>query len=359
MGALSIRNLSKRFGKTQAVSNFSIEVEDSEFLVLLGPSGCGKSTILRCLAGLEQPDEGEIYVDGSPITNLAPKARDVAMVFQNYALYPHMSVFDNLAFPLKMRKLPVAQIRERVKKTAELLQIGELLTRKPKELSGGQRQRVAVGRAVIREPKLFLMDEPLSNLDAKLRTYMRSELKALQKELGVTTVYVTHDQVEAMTMADRVAIMNDGVLLQLGPPREIYDDPSDVFVAGFLGSPPTNLIDCSLVKEKGRCFLETQDFRIDIGKRLLDYQKGRRFTLGIKPRFLTLSKDQNGIQGEVFLVEPTGDEVIVNVKIGDISLKSLSEHNTEFRPGQKVWVKIPSEKIYLFDSENGKRTAVK
>ncbi|MFQ6011601.1 MAG: ABC transporter ATP-binding protein [Nitrososphaerales archaeon] len=357
MGALSIRNLSKKFAKTDAVSNFSIEVQDKEFLVLLGPSGCGKSTILRCLAGLEEPDKGEIFVDGSNITNLPPKTRDIAMVFQNYALYPHMSVFDNLAFPLKMRKIPSAEIRERVKKTADLLRIGELLTRKPRELSGGQRQRVAVGRAVIREPKLFLMDEPLSNLDAKLRTYMRSELKALQKELGVTTVYVTHDQVEAMTMADRVAIMNDGVLLQLGAPREIYEDPSDVFVAGFLGSPPTNLIECSAQIEKGRCSLKTQDFSLDVGKRFINLQDGRKFILGIRPRFVSLSKAQKGIQGEVYLVEPTGDEVIINVKIGETLLKVLSQPNIEIKPGQKVSVSIPAERIYLFDDESGKRTA--
>ena len=254
MANVLLKNLTKRFGKVVAVNNFNLEAKDKEFIVLLGPSGCGKTTVLRCIAGLEKVDDGAIYIGDKLVNELEPKQRDIAMVFQTYALYPHMTVYQNLAFPLENSNVPPAEIKIKVEETAKLLQISKLLDRKPKQLSGGQRQRVALGRAMVREPRVFLMDEPLSNLDAKLRVYMRAELKKLQKDLGITTIYVTHDQVEAMTMGNKVAIMNEGILQQFGSATEIYFHPANVFVAGFIGTPPTNFFDCTLIREKQYVF---------------------------------------------------------------------------------------------------------
>src|SRR5438093_1830824 len=283
MASVEIRGLRKEFEGTVAVENLDLEVHDKEFVVLLGPSGCGKTTTLRCIAGLESPSDGEIRIGDRVVNDLEPKDRNIAMVFQSYALYPHMTVYQNLAFPLENRKMAEREIVSRVNKTARLLQIENLLGRKPAQLSGGQRQRVAVGRAIVREPEVFLMDEPLSNLDAKLRVYMRAELKRLQKDIGVTTIYVTHDQVEAMTMADRIAIMNKGVLQQLGTPERIYSQPSNTFVAGFIGNTPTNFADCTFVEASP---LTNADPPYPLSERLLVVARGApsgRIALGVRP----------------------------------------------------------------------------
>ncbi|MEM2703144.1 MAG: ABC transporter ATP-binding protein [Candidatus Bathyarchaeia archaeon] len=359
MARILIKNLTKRFGKVVAVNDLSLEVKDGEFLVLLGPSGCGKTTILRCIAGLEKQDEGEIYVGDTLVNDLPPKERDVAMVFQSYALYPHMTAYDNIAFPLKVMGVAKVEIDERVKKVAELLRISHLLDRKPKQLSGGEAQRVALGRALIREPKAFLMDEPLSNLDAKLRIYMRAELKKLQKDLGITTIYVTHDQVEAMTMADRVALLNQGKLQQVGPPEELYHRPNNLFTAGFIGSPPMNFIACKITRENDKIFLDADVFKLPLENQLAEVLKeryiGKSVVLGVRPEDILLDKEEKKgfIQSEVFALEPLGDEVIVNLKLGETIFKV--KENAEFRAkvGDKLWFAFKKEKLYVFDKETG------
>jgi len=286
---VELRGLTKAYDGTLAVKGLDLEIKDKEFVVLLGPSGCGKTTTLRCIAGLESPDDGEIYIGDRLVNDLDPKDRNIAMVFQNYALYPHMTVYKNLAFPLENRRIPAAEVDRRVQRTAKLLQIERLLGRKPAQLSGGQQQRVAVGRAIVREPQAFLMDEPLSNLDAKLRVHMRAELKRLQKDIGVTTIYVTHDQVEAMTMADRVAILNGGLLQQFGPPTEIFRSPANQFVGGFIGNPPMNFVEGSL-GPKGTFdagvfqYLLTDDLAAIAGRASSD-----ALVLGIRPQDVQVS----------------------------------------------------------------------
>lgn len=355
-----IKNLTKRFGSVVAVNNLSLEVKDKEFLVLLGPSGCGKTTVLRCIAGLEIQDEGEIYVGETLVNDLPPKERDVAMVFQSYALYPHMTAYENIAFPLKVRNVASTEIDQRVKKVAELLKITHLLDRKPKQLSGGEAQRVALGRALIREPKAFLMDEPLSNLDAKLRIYMRAELKKLQKDLGITTVYVTHDQVEAMTMADRVALLNQGILQQVGSPEELYQHPNNLFTAGFIGSPPMNFIDCHLTREAEKVYVDAGVFKLPLegylAEMLKDVDAGEELVFGIRPEDITLEtkEKKNGIQGEIFTLEPLGSEVIVDIKIGEIIFKLRENAAFKAKAGEKVWLSFREDKIYIFDKKSGK-----
>jgi len=361
MAKVMIKNLTKRFGNVIAVNNLNLMVEDKEFLVLLGPSGCGKTTTLRCIAGLEYPDEGEIYIGNTLVNDLPPKDRDIAMVFQSYALYPHMNVFDNIAFPLKIRKLPRDEINKRVKEVAELLKISHLLDRKPKQLSGGERQRVALGRAIVRNPQVFLMDEPLSNLDAKLRVYMRAELKKLQKELGVTTIYVTHDQVEAMTMADKIAIMNLGVLQQVGTSYEVYHYPSNLFVAGFIGSPPMNFVHCTLKESNGLYLLDSGEFVIhltnDIGEIIKERISSSEIVLGVRPEDILISKEfgaQNSVEGEVYVTEPMGSEMIVDVKVGSEILKVKSHAEMDVNIGDKVWLTFKIDKIHLFDKKTEK-----
>ncbi|MEM2790071.1 MAG: ABC transporter ATP-binding protein [Candidatus Bathyarchaeia archaeon] len=358
MAKVIIKNLVKRFGNVIAVKNLSLEVKDREFLVLLGPSGCGKTTTLRCIAGLEYPDEGEIYIGDKLVNDLPPKDRDIAMVFQSYALYPHMSVFDNIAFPLKIRKFPRDEIEKRVKEVAEMLRISHLLDRKPKQLSGGERQRVALGRAIVRKPQVFLMDEPLSNLDAKLRVYMRAELKKLQKELGVTTVYVTHDQVEAMTMADKIAIMNLGVLQQVGTAYEVYHHPSNIFVAGFIGSPPMNFIDCTLKEKDGLCMLDSGEFTLtlpdDLGKMVREKASSPEIVLGVRPEDIEVYRDRNvkgSIRGEVYVTEPMGNEIIIDVTVGDkiIKVRAPAEVNVDI--GDEIWLAFKMDKIHVFDKK--------
>ncbi len=352
MAQVRFKNLTKRFGNVVAVDNLNLEITDGEFLVLLGPSGCGKTTALRCLAGLESPDSGEIYIGDQMVSQLPPKDRDIAMVFQSYALYPHMSVYDNVAFPLKMRKYSKDEVDRKVRKAAELLRISELLDRKPKQLSGGQAQRVALGRAIVREPKAFLMDEPLSNLDAKLRLHMRAELKRLQKDLGTTTIYVTHDQAEAMTMGDRIAVMNQGRLQQLAAPQEVYLKPRNLFVAGFLGSPPMNLISCVL-KEKG--MVESSTFKFQLSSEVADKIKneatGSELVLGFRPEDVTLSRESapGAIETEVYMYEPLGSEVIADLRVGNDLIKAKTKPNLELKIGQEMWLSIEQDSIHVFD----------
>ncbi|MGH8791282.1 MAG: ABC transporter ATP-binding protein [Stackebrandtia sp.] len=297
---------------TPAVDKLNLEIEDGEFLVLVGPSGCGKSTSLRMLAGLEDVDEGSIFINDVDVSNLPPKARDIAMVFQNYALYPHMSVFDNMAFALKLRRTPKAEIKEKVAKAAELLDLTDYLDRKPKALSGGQRQRVAMGRAIVREPQVFLMDEPLSNLDAKLRVQTRSQIASLQKRLGVTTVYVTHDQVEAMTMGHRVAVLKDGLLQQVADPRTLYDAPSNVFVAGFIGSPAMNIKTVPLSDDGAKFGDVTLPLTREVRDAAGNGEASKEVTVGIRPENCTLGgEDSGGIAMEVDLVEELGSDAYV------------------------------------------------
>jgi len=362
LARVAIKNLTKRFGDVEAAKNVSLDIGDKEFLVLLGPSGCGKTTTLRCVAGLETPDEGEVYIGDELVNDLPPKDRDVAMVFQSYALYPHMKVYDNIAFPLKMRKRPKTEIDKRVKEVAQLLRISHLLDRKPKQLSGGEAQRVALGRSIVREPKVFLMDEPLSNLDAKLRLYMRAELKKLQRDLGVTTIYVTHDQAEAMTMADRVVLMNLGRLQQVAGPYDMFSHPETLFVAGFIGSPPMNFINCTFLEENGGGYLDAAVFKLKLAKKVFHAIKERasssELILGLRPENLSIVEEVEGtvnyIPGEVYVVEPLGSETVVDVKVGEDLIKLKEKPAFTAKMGQKVKMVFDENSMHLFDKKTEK-----
>jgi multiple sugar transport system ATP-binding protein len=328
-------------------------------MVLLGPSGCGKTTAIRCIAGLTDPTNGQIYLGNKKVNELSPKDRDVAMVFQNYALYPHMSIHDNIAFPLKMRKKSKSHIHEKVIKMAELLGIKDLLERKPKELSGGQMQRVALGRALVREPKLFLMDEPLSNLDAKLRTHMRTEIKKLQKKIGITTLYITHDQVEAMSLADRIAIMKNGNIQQIGTPTEVYHQPTNTFVGQFIGNPQMNLITGSIKDES--LYLFSKPIVIQpVDKILFEKKLPAEFFVGIRPRDVIILKETDistgiRLEGMVVFIEMLGDDTTIEVKIGSDSLLVTTNNTLDsFNVGDKIEMGIEYSKIHFFDEE-GKR----
>ena len=359
MSKVKVVNLVKKFDKTVAVDGISFDVKDGEFIVLLGPSGCGKTTTLRCIAGLETPDEGEIYIDDKLVNDLPPKDRDVAMVFQSYALYPHMTVYGNLAFPLKMRKLPKDEIDKKVKEVAKLLNIDHLLDRKPRQLSGGEMQRVALGRALVRTPRVFLMDEPLSNLDAKLRVYMRAELKKLQRDLKITTIYVTHDQAEAMAMADRIAVMNKGKILQYSEPHDVYEKPANIFVAGFIGSPPMNFIKASILEKDSKIILDAGFFqyelRRDLGEIVKKGASGSEVMIGFRPEHMLLSREKQAnsiFQADVYVIEPMGSRIIVDLKAGDYLLKAVTPPTAEIPPpGQKVWVGFPAERLHVFDAK--------
>lgn len=358
MARVLLKNLTKRFGSVVAVDKLNLKVKEKEFVVLLGPSGCGKTTTLRCIAGLEAPDEGEIYIGDRLVNDLDPKDRNIAMVFQSYALYPHMTVFSNMAFPLENFKVPKDEIKKKVREVARLLQIEALLDRKPSQLSGGQRQRVALGRAIVREPQAFLMDEPLSNLDAKLRVYMRAELKKLQKELEVTTIYVTHDQVEAMTMGDRVAILNEGVLQQYDTSSSVYSHPTNVFVAGFVGSPPTNLFTCTLKEE---AVLDAAEFKYSLSKAIWEKVKATATSdvvvLGIRPQDVRVYKDAKEKRGlietHIYTTEPLGDMLILDLKVGTYLIKAVVSPDFEIGKRERLWIRFPENKIYLFDKKTG------
>ena len=360
MSKVKITKLLKKFGNTMAVDSLDLEIKDKEFVVLLGPSGCGKTTTLRCIAGLEAPDAGEIYIGDRMVNDLPPKDRDIAMVFQSYALYPHMTVYDNMAFPLKIRKMSKPDIDSKVKQVADLLQIGELLARKPKQLSGGQAQRVALGRSIVREPKVWLMDEPLSNLDAKLRLYMRAELKRLQKELAITTVYVTHDQAEAMTMGDRIAIMNKGLLQQYGPPEGIFNRPSNAFVAGFVGSPPTNLVEGSIMEQNGKSYFEGDSLKFRIPDAAAEACKAKGVTeviFGSRPRDMGVTTTKPDkftefyIPAELYVGEPLGDEMVLDLKMDGKMFKAIvrEEVGDKYTMGQKLFLTFDETKMHLFD----------
>ena len=347
MPALRIKNLQKSFGRNTIIQNISFEVADGEFCILLGPSGCGKSTILRIIAGLEPHDKGEIFIGNREVGNLTPKERDVAMVFQSYALYPHMNVYDNMAFSLKMKKLSKAETDKKVRKVAQLLSIEGFLNRKPKELSGGQRQRVAIGRAIVRSPQLFLFDEPLSNLDARLRTAMRVELAKLHQKLGTTMVYVTHDQIEAMTLGDKIILLDQGVIQQIGTPKELYDKPFNLFVATFIGSPQINLIEGRLSLHKEKVLFNSGVFAIELGfKKDLKKYVDSTITMGIRPE--SLVPGEGPIIGFLEVVEHIGSETILYVRTDNERVIAKGPSNFQGNTGEKVSLALKATDIHLF-----------
>ncbi len=357
MASVKLKELYKRFDKVVAIDGVSLDIPDGDFVVLLGPSGCGKTTTLRCIAGLESPDSGEIWIGDSIVNDLPPKDRDVAMVFQNYALYPHMKVYDNLAFPLKMRKVEKNEIDRRVKDVADLLGISHLLDRKPRQLSGGEQQRVALGRAIIRRPRVFLMDEPLSNLDAKLRLFMRAELKRLQRELKTTTVYVTHDQAEALAMADKIAVMNKGKVQQYDDPNAIYNNPANVFVATFIGSPPMNMIRAAIRQEGSNVVLDAGSFSYTLSPEysevLLRNLQSSEVFLGVRPErlILTVEKVPSSVfLSEVYVVEHQGANMVVDLKIDSEIIKAIAPP-LPLNIGQRVWVGFDEENIHIYDGK--------
>jgi multiple sugar transport system ATP-binding protein len=346
-----------------AVNDVNLEIADREFVVLVGPSGCGKTTTLRMIAGLEEISDGEVSIGDRVVNKLTPMERNIAMVFQSYALYPHMKVFDNMAFGLKMRKVSKEQREEQVKKAAEILGIEDLLDRKPKQLSGGQRQRVALGRAIVRDPDVFLFDEPLSNLDAKLRVQMRIELKKLHERLQATVVYVTHDQVEAMTMGDRIVVMKDGIVQQVGSPLDLYNRPANQFVAGFIGSPAMNFIPCRLVEENSLYQIDTGDYRIVLPDSLsskVRETRGDEFVFGIRPEHFqhTVAVDGEGtdlpvIKAKINVIETLGKETFLDLITGDHSLTALLDADIDAKTHQDIELVPNMDKIHLFISESG------
>ena len=359
MSSVIIENVWKYYGKTVAVKELNIACPDGEFLSILGPSGCGKSSTLRMLAGLEHISSGEIRFGEQRVNDLPPRDRDIAMVFENYALYPHKTVFDNMANPLRLRGVGAGEITERVKRAAQMLEIGHLLDRKPQELSGGQKQRAAIGRAIVREPKLFLFDEPIAHLDAKLRTRMRGELKLMQRRLGTTMIYVTHDQMEAMSMADRIAVMHNGVLQQLGPPQEIYNHPVNEWVAGFVGEPPMNFMDCELVEESGSFVLTHPSFRQPVPAEqaviLRRDLRDKSVRMGIRPDqiAISLSPSPGAIEGEIALVEPLGGDTLVDVDVPGTRLLVKTDPNFTAGMATACHLTFDTSRWHLFARDNG------
>ncbi|MBB4145751.1 ABC transporter ATP-binding protein [Rhizobium rhizoryzae] len=348
MADVSIRNVKKSYGAVKTIHGISVDVEDGEFVTLVGPSGCGKSTLLRMIAGLESITDGDISIAGRVVNNVPPKDRDIAMVFQNYALYPHMTVAENMGFSLQLKGLPKAEISAKVKKAAEILSLEKLLDRHPRQLSGGQRQRVAMGRAIVRDPQVFLFDEPLSNLDAKLRVQMRTEIKAMHQRLKTTTVYVTHDQIEAMTMADKIVVMHGGIIEQVGAPLELYDRPANLFVAGFIGSPSMNVLE-GRIEPSGFAF---GDLIFPIAD-APSASSGQPARYGFRPEHLVLSGE--GIPMEVVVVEPTGSETQVVARAHDTEITCLFRDRISARPGEIIRVMPDLGKLHLFDSGAGVR----
>jgi len=357
--SISLQHLTKSFGSTTVVDDLSLEISDGEFVVLLGPSGCGKTTTLRMIAGLEQATSGDILIEGKRVNDLPPQRRDVAMVFQSYALYPHMTVAGNIGYPLRVRKLAHDRIETQVKETAALLEIESLLKRKPRELSGGERQRVALARAIVRHPRAFLMDEPLSNLDARLRLQMRGELKHLQQKLATTTVYVTHDQAEAMTLGHRVAVMNKGKLQQFDTPLEIYNRPANRFVAEFVGSPGMNFLDGSIDISEGSFRNQNVSLALNDSQRetLNNIDSNKRVTLGIRPENLqvSLSQRDDWHQASVYVTELMGSETLVIVQLRDEKLTARAGGDFRAEPDSALWIEFDTRKAHFFDSETGLR----
>jgi len=363
MAKVVLKNITKRFGKVMVVNDVNLEIADGEFMVFVGPSGCGKTTTLRMIAGLEEITEGEVYIGDQSVNNLPPKDRNIAMVFQNYAIYPHMKVSGNLAFGLKMRKVPKQKWDQAIKEAAEILGIQNLLDRKPSQLSGGQRQRVALGRAIVRNPEVFLFDEPLSNLDAKLRVQMRTELKKLHERIRTTAIYVTHDQVEAMTMGDRIMAMNDGEVQQVGSPLELYNRPANLFVAGFIGSPAMNFIPCRLVGKGTSLSIDTGDFEITLPDPIASKAraaKDRETIFGVRPEDLreiisgqTPSIDIPTIRAKVNVIEPLGKEISLDITTGAHSMTALLGADTKAKPHHNIDLSVNMEKIHLFTKDGG------
>src|SRR6056297_3495704 len=363
MASVTFENVTKRFGDVVAAKDQDLEVKDKEFLVLVGPSGCGKSTDLRMIAGLEEITEGKVKIGDTVVNDIPPKDRDIAMVFQNYALYPHMNVYDNMAFGLKLRKFPKDEIERRVQEAAEILSIEPLLDRKPKQLSGGQRQRVALGRAIVREPKVFLMDEPLSNLDAKLRVQMRTELSKLHDRLKTTVIYVTHDQTEAMTMGDRIVVLKDGYIQQVDSPLELYNHPNNMFVAGFIGSPAMNFMDAKIEKDGEDYYADGFGaFRIkvpDMFKEKVKEYDNKKAVFGIRPEDLTdarISHDlditkENSFEAEVEVVEPMGSEIYLYLSVDEHSMIARVDAESDAKVGDKIKLGVYTQKMHIFDNE--------
>jgi len=355
MAHVSLQGLTKRFGSTVAVDDLSLEIADKAFVTLVGPSGCGKTTTLRLIAGLERPTTGQILFDGEPVEYLPANHRDIAMVFQSYALYPHLNVFENMAFPLRMMKVKPERIKAEVVKAAKMLGIEEFLTRKPRELSGGQRQRVALGRAIVREPAVFLMDEPLSNLDAKLRVAMRVELKRLHLELKKTFIYVTHDQAEAMTMSDQIAVMEKGKLQQYGSPREIYERPKNLFVAGFIGSPPMNFIYVRLLRYEGHPVARWGEIQLRLPKEAwprIAPLEGKELVLGIRPEAISLQRPGKGFgdfDATVYIEEPIGSDLFVTLEAGGVHFIARTSPDFQVGPGAPVKVSVEPKRLRFFD----------
>jgi len=362
MASVTYERVTKRFGDVVAVNDLNLEIADKEFLVLVGPSGCGKSTSLRLLAGLEEMDEGNIYIGDRVVNDVPAKDRDIAMVFQSYALYPHMSVFDNMAFALRLRKAKKDEIEERVRRASDALGITGLLDRRPKQLSGGQRQRVALGRAIVREPAVFLMDEPLSNLDAKLRVEARALLSRLHQRLGTTFIYVTHDQTEAMTMGERIAVQKDGVLQQVDKPQNLYDHPTNVFVAGFIGSPAMNFVDAKLTGSEHETHIQTDSFRLEVSRDkapALAEHLGKDVVLGIRPedihdnRFVPADVVAAPLVAKVDVMEPMGSEKYLYLVVGDHDLVARVDPRSGAEVGRELEVAVNIENVHLFDPKTG------
>jgi multiple sugar transport system ATP-binding protein len=356
MATVELKNLCKVYdGGVKAVNDVNITINDKEFVVLVGPSGCGKTTTLRMIAGLEEISDGELYIDGALMNDIPPKDRDIAMVFQNYALYPHMTVFENMSFGLRIRKYPKEEIKTRVHEAAQILNIEELLERRPKALSGGQRQRVAVGRAIVRKPKVFLFDEPLSNLDAKLRVQMRTEISSLHTRLQATMIYVTHDQVEAMTMGDKIVVLRDGLIQQIGSPLELYNNPKNRFVAGFIGSPPMNIVTAAVREEGGKIITDEGDFQIvlsgSMGDKLKQYV-GKNVLLGIRPEdlvYMPTPEKQNNIKTTIEVIEPLGSEIHLWVSTKTHHFIARIPPRWDFTVGDEANFKPDLNKIKFFD----------
>ncbi|MBU5436694.1 sn-glycerol-3-phosphate ABC transporter ATP-binding protein UgpC [Tissierella sp. MSJ-40] len=363
MASVILKNINKVYsGDVLAVDNINLNIEDKEFLVLVGPSGCGKSTTLRMIAGLEEITSGELYIGDTLCNDIEPKDRDIAMVFQNYALYPHMTVYENMAFSLKMRKIPKKEIKSKVEKSAKILGIEEYLDRKPKALSGGQRQRVALGRAIVRDPEVFLMDEPLSNLDAKLRVQMRAEILKLHKNLNTTFIYVTHDQTEAMTMGDRIVVMKDGVIQQVDSPRNIYENPVNLFVAGFIGNPPMNFIESKIIQENNKLYISFSDVKLEIPEDKAKLIRNKNYInkeviFGIRPehisanpRFIELNQNTQ-LTAKVDVVENMGSMANLYLIYDDISFAANVDSSTNVDMRDNINLAMDMDKMYIFDKE--------
>jgi multiple sugar transport system ATP-binding protein len=351
MASVELKDVRKSFGRVEVLHGVNVAIADGEFVVLVGPSGCGKSTLLRMVAGLEEISSGEIRIGANVVNNIPPKARDIAMVFQNYALYPHMTVYDNMAFSMKLAGRSKEETRARVDEAAKILGLTEYLERYPRQLSGGQRQRVAMGRAIVRDPQVFLFDEPLSNLDAKLRVQMRTEIKELHLRLKTTSVYVTHDQIEAMTMADKIVVMNGGNVEQIGSPLELYDHPANLFVAGFIGSPAMNFLPCEAKNGSAEVCLAD-------GSRIPAppcNAAGTKLTLGVRPEHFVIAVE--GVPADVIVVEPTGADTQVYCKVAGSDVTVVSRERHAFKPGQRIHLSPQSGKTYLFDTASGRRLA--